>query len=130
MRTSAIIAAALCGVALAAPQATQATITAAPDAHVGDRACNVKRDIDCPSLQHYCTTCSEDDLNCETDPRCEWCFEYSWDLTRTGMSSTSNSTMTSTSTSTSTTTTSSTTSSSTSSTSSTSTSTTSTSSSQ
>ncbi|KAI1094050.1 hypothetical protein F5B19DRAFT_490794 [Rostrohypoxylon terebratum] len=66
MRTVTIIAAALCSVVFAAPPPV---ITAAPAPQVVDRACNVKRDIDCPSLQHYCTTCSEDDLNCETDPR-------------------------------------------------------------
>ncbi|TGJ84359.1 hypothetical protein E0Z10_g4433 [Xylaria hypoxylon] len=29
----------------------------------------------CPALKNYCTHCN-DDFNCETDPRCEWCYRY------------------------------------------------------
>ncbi|KAI1076206.1 hypothetical protein F5B20DRAFT_594265 [Whalleya microplaca] len=29
---------------------------------------------DCPSIKDYCTHCNGD-FNCETDPRCEWCYE-------------------------------------------------------
>ncbi|KAI1279334.1 hypothetical protein F5Y07DRAFT_40457 [Xylaria sp. FL0933] len=29
---------------------------------------------DCDSLKDYCTHCNGD-FNCETDPRCEWCYE-------------------------------------------------------
>ncbi|KAI0877173.1 hypothetical protein GGS24DRAFT_159719 [Hypoxylon argillaceum] len=35
----------------------------------------VMTEPDCPSLKSYCTTCN-DDFNCETDPRCEWCYEH------------------------------------------------------
>ncbi|KAI1290958.1 hypothetical protein F5Y03DRAFT_401044 [Xylaria venustula] len=30
---------------------------------------------DCPSIKEYCTHCNGD-FNCETDPRCEWCWEH------------------------------------------------------
>ncbi|KAI0466679.1 hypothetical protein F4859DRAFT_497001 [Xylaria cf. heliscus] len=30
---------------------------------------------DCPALKAYCTNCNGD-FNCETDPRCEWCYEH------------------------------------------------------
>ncbi|KAH8161783.1 hypothetical protein CIB48_g6460 [Xylaria polymorpha] len=29
---------------------------------------------DCPAIKAYCTHCNGD-FNCETDPRCEWCYE-------------------------------------------------------
>ncbi|KAI0975297.1 hypothetical protein F4678DRAFT_322290 [Xylaria arbuscula] len=30
---------------------------------------------DCPALKAYCTHCNGD-FNCESDPRCEWCYEH------------------------------------------------------
>ncbi|GAW11559.1 hypothetical protein ANO14919_009060 [Xylariales sp. No.14919] len=30
---------------------------------------------DCPSIKDYCTHCNGD-FNCETDPRCEWCYKH------------------------------------------------------
>ncbi|KAI1119032.1 hypothetical protein F5Y14DRAFT_119335 [Nemania sp. NC0429] len=35
----------------------------------------VMTEPDCPSLESYCTHCNGD-FNCETDPRCEWCYEH------------------------------------------------------
>ncbi|KAI1347502.1 hypothetical protein F5Y01DRAFT_329616 [Xylaria sp. FL0043] len=34
----------------------------------------VMTEPDCGSLKDYCTHCNGD-FNCETDPRCEWCYE-------------------------------------------------------
>ncbi|KAI0799179.1 hypothetical protein GGR55DRAFT_702231 [Xylaria sp. FL0064] len=34
----------------------------------------VMTEPDCDSLKDYCTHCNGD-FNCETDPRCEWCYE-------------------------------------------------------
>ncbi|KAI2641014.1 hypothetical protein GGS21DRAFT_487343 [Xylaria nigripes] len=35
----------------------------------------VMSEPDCPSLKDYCTHCNGD-FNCETDPRCEWCYDH------------------------------------------------------
>ncbi|KAI0444381.1 hypothetical protein F4803DRAFT_511716, partial [Xylaria telfairii] len=35
----------------------------------------VMTEPNCPVLKEYCTHCNGD-FNCETDPRCEWCYEH------------------------------------------------------
>ncbi|KAI1756844.1 hypothetical protein F4782DRAFT_283170 [Xylaria castorea] len=30
---------------------------------------------DCPAIEAYCTHCNGD-FNCQTDPRCEWCYAH------------------------------------------------------
>ncbi|GAW25665.1 hypothetical protein SAMD00023353_1002750 [Rosellinia necatrix] len=35
----------------------------------------VMTEPDCPSIEYYCKHCN-DDFNCETDPRCEWCYQH------------------------------------------------------
>ncbi|KAI1191835.1 hypothetical protein F5B17DRAFT_426178 [Nemania serpens] len=31
---------------------------------------------DCAKVQDYCTHCGPDDLQCETNVDCEWCWEH------------------------------------------------------
>ncbi|KAI1128750.1 hypothetical protein F5Y10DRAFT_264782 [Nemania abortiva] len=62
-----------------------ALATAAPSSsHIGQGSVETREpglvtfvmtEPDCPSLKAYCTNCG-DDFNCETDPRCEWCYEH------------------------------------------------------
>ncbi|KAI8955671.1 hypothetical protein F4801DRAFT_275330 [Xylaria longipes] len=35
----------------------------------------VMTEPDCPAIEAYCTHCNGD-FNCETDPRCEWCYAH------------------------------------------------------
>ncbi|KAI8622953.1 hypothetical protein F5Y19DRAFT_29555 [Xylariaceae sp. FL1651] len=34
----------------------------------------VMSEPDCNEIKDYCTNCNGD-FNCESDPRCEWCYE-------------------------------------------------------
>ncbi|KAI0006597.1 hypothetical protein F4779DRAFT_556185 [Xylariaceae sp. FL0662B] len=55
--------------AIAAPSPTW---NPAPDPVLAARA--AEDGPDCKSIEDYCTHCNGD-FNCETDPRCEWCYE-------------------------------------------------------
>ncbi|KAI0538886.1 hypothetical protein GGR58DRAFT_500673 [Xylaria digitata] len=35
----------------------------------------VMTEPDCPAIKDYCTHC-HGDFNCQTDPRCEWCYKH------------------------------------------------------
>ncbi|KAI3324659.1 hypothetical protein HD806DRAFT_51569 [Xylariaceae sp. AK1471] len=54
-----------------------ALAAAAPcqDTHKRGLVTFIMTEPDCVSLKDYCTNCN-DDFNCETDPRCEWCYEH------------------------------------------------------
>ncbi|KAI1436816.1 hypothetical protein GGR50DRAFT_692781 [Xylaria sp. CBS 124048] len=68
---------ALCLVALAtaAPTAPHTNSCKTADEATNGRVTFTMTKPDCPSLLQYCTHCDED-FNCETDPRCEWCYEH------------------------------------------------------
>ncbi|KAI0409930.1 hypothetical protein F4802DRAFT_6949 [Xylaria palmicola] len=35
----------------------------------------VMTEPDCHAIENYCKHCNGD-FNCETDPRCEWCYQH------------------------------------------------------
>ncbi|KAI1454682.1 hypothetical protein F4805DRAFT_460496 [Annulohypoxylon moriforme] len=96
MRQSTLLAAALacCGAVIAAPPAMPPTITQAPAPDAVEFAA-ASSTPDCTKIQQYCSSCSSDDFNCETDPNCEWCRAHVWDSTTSSSTSTSTSTSTS-----------------------------------
>ncbi|KAI0548927.1 hypothetical protein F4679DRAFT_289509 [Xylaria curta] len=53
-----------------------ALVAAAPSRNVDKRGLVTFQmtEPDCPAIETYCTHCNGD-FNCETDPRCEWCYE-------------------------------------------------------
>ncbi|KAF2967943.1 hypothetical protein GQX73_g5629 [Xylaria multiplex] len=59
-----------------------ALVAAAPSPSHGDADMQtrglvtfVMTEPNCEALKEYCTHCNGD-FNCETDPRCEWCYEH------------------------------------------------------
>ncbi|KAI0397418.1 hypothetical protein F5Y17DRAFT_415456 [Xylariaceae sp. FL0594] len=63
----------LAALAAASPSSRSSTSVAQP--RRGDKTVTfVMTEPDCDSLKDYCTSCNGD-FTCETDPRCEWCYE-------------------------------------------------------
>ncbi|KAI1743230.1 hypothetical protein F4680DRAFT_409583 [Xylaria scruposa] len=54
-----------------------ALVAAAPSHNIDKRGLVTFQmtEPDCPAIESYCTNCNGD-FNCETDPRCEWCYEH------------------------------------------------------
>ncbi|KAI4865503.1 hypothetical protein F4820DRAFT_296036 [Hypoxylon rubiginosum] len=61
---------AICGTAIAAPAASRAPI---PQQSIVVR--QIVDGVNCTAIKDYCNHCQPDDFQCETDPRCEICFE-------------------------------------------------------